>query len=45
MKKNPKSLSNLISDKEERIAGGGSLELKKNVAELLGLAEKSITGN
>ena len=32
-------------DNEERIAGGGCLELKKRVAELLGLDEDSITGN
>ena len=35
----------VYADKEERIAGGGCLELKKNVAKLLGLDEKSISGN
>ena len=35
----------VYADKEERIAGGGSLELKKNVADILGLESSSITGN
>ena len=30
---------------EERIAGGGSLDLKKHVSEILGLDPESLTGN
>ena len=35
----------VYAGKEERIAGGGSLELKKHITEALGLMENSITGN
>ena len=34
-----------MSDNEERSEGGGSLELKKNVIEILGLSDDSISGN
>ena len=35
----------VYADVEERISGGGSLELKKNVARVLGLENNTITGN
>ena len=35
----------VYADKEERVEGGGCLELKKHVAEALGLDDDSITGN
>ena len=35
----------VYADKEERVKGGGCLELKKHVAEVLGLDDESITGN
>ena len=35
----------VYADQEERIEGGGSLELKKHVTNILGLEDHSITGN
>ena len=35
----------VYADVEERVAGGGCLELKKNLIQILGLDENSITGN
>ena len=35
----------VYADNEERVAGGGCLELKKNVSEILGLESNSLTGN
>lgn len=35
----------VYADANERVAGGGSLELKKYVIQLLGLNENSLTGN
>ena len=35
----------VYADSEERLMGGGSLELKKNVTKELNLNKNSITGN
>jgi hypothetical protein len=35
----------VYASKQERIRGGGCLDIKKHVSELLGLGENEITGN
>ena len=35
----------VYASKEERVRGGGSLDLKKHVSDLLGLDDGELTGN